>query len=182
MNLSHVPSDALIEVFPTSVFTPVVASQGRVLHLVHIATRPLGEVLAEIEEQRDNRWTISKEPKTLTALQVQLHLSGEAIPDYSHAILNTTIGAPFRHKIWEATRTVPYGETRSYGWLAEKAGSPRASRAAGSAMANNHFGLVVPCHRIIASDGSLGGFGGGLDMKRMLLDLEQSTLRLLNKG
>ncbi len=69
---------------------------------------------------------------------------------------------------------MPYGETRSYKWLAGEAGSPRAYRAVGQAMAKNPFPLVVPCHRVVASDGSLGGFSGGLDLKKALLDLERS--------
>ena len=81
---------------------------------------------------------------------------------------------PFFRRAWEACRSIPAGETRSYGWLAEAAGSPGAARAAGQSMARNPAPLVIPCHRVVASDGSLHGFGGrgGLTMKAELLALE----------
>jgi len=64
---------------------------------------------------------------------------------------------------------------RSYGWLAAQAGRPRAARAAGGAMASNEIPIIIPCHRIVGSNGSLVGFGGGLDMKRRLLELEKKA-------
>lgn len=88
----------------------------------------------------------------------------------------------FNRQILQATATIPYGETRSYGEVAEIAGSPGAQRAAGTALSVNPIALVIPCHRVIRSDGSLGGFGGGKSgqrLKQKLLDLEspQGTLR-----
>ena len=81
---------------------------------------------------------------------------------------------PFHLRAWEACRAIPPGETRSYRWLAEAAGSPGASRAAGQAMARNRVPLVVPCHRVIGSAGELRGFGGpGLPMKARLLEMER---------
>ena len=83
--------------------------------------------------------------------------------------------SPFHRAAWQACRTVPKGETRTYKWLAEQAGNPLAPRAAGQAMAKNRLAIIIPCHRIIASDGSLRGFGKGrerLDLKQRLLDLE----------
>ena len=74
---------------------------------------------------------------------------------------------------WEACRTIPTGETRSYAWLAAEAGRPRAFRAAGQAMARNRLAIVIPCHRVIGSDGGLHGYGGGLDEKALLLELER---------
>ncbi len=78
----------------------------------------------------------------------------------------------FQRRVWEATRRIPYGETRSYRWIAEQAGSPRGSRAAGHALGANPLPIVVPCHRVITADGKPGGFSGGLDMKRLLLSIE----------
>ena len=92
-------------------------------------------------------------------------------------------GAPeFSLKAWEACRSIPRGETRTYKWLAAKAGRPTAPRAAGQAMARNPVPIVVPCHRVVGSDGSLRGFGSGdtrLDLKRMLLDMESAQSRLV---
>ena len=82
----------------------------------------------------------------------------------------------FHQAAWEACRGIPKGETRSYRWLAEQAGNALAPRAAGQAMAKNRLAIVIPCHRVIASDGSLRGYGKGttrLDLKQRLLDLER---------
>ena len=81
---------------------------------------------------------------------------------------------PFFGAAWQACRRIPAGETRSYAWLAVEAGSPLAVRAAGQAMARNPFALVIPCHRVIASDGDLRGYGaGGLKVKAELLNMER---------
>ena len=82
------------------------------------------------------------------------------------------LNLPFRRKVLEAEREIPYGETRSYGEVAKMVNNPRASRAVGSANAENPLPLYFPCHRIITSNGKLGGFGGGLNVKQYLLDLE----------
>ena len=74
----------------------------------------------------------------------------------------------------EALQEIPYGETRSYRDIAERIGNPRAVRAVGSANGSNPIALIIPCHRVIGSNGTLTGFGGGLDSKRFLLDLELS--------
>jgi methylated-DNA-[protein]-cysteine S-methyltransferase len=78
----------------------------------------------------------------------------------------------FRRRALTAARRIPRGQVRSYSWLAAAAGNPGAARAAGQAMARNPVPIIIPCHRVIAADGSLGGFGGGLEMKRRLLELE----------
>ena len=82
------------------------------------------------------------------------------------------LNSPFRQKVLEAERNIPYGETRSYGEVAKMVNNPRASRAVGSANAENPLPLYFPCHRIISSNGGLGGYGGGLGVKKYLLDLE----------
>ena len=92
-------------------------------------------------------------------------------------------GATEFHKAaWEACRSIPPGETRSYQWLAVEAGKPRAPRAAGQAMAKNRLILVIPCHRVIGSDGSLHGYGSGLHRKAQLLELERACLARKNVG
>ena len=82
------------------------------------------------------------------------------------------LNSPFRKKVLEAERNIPYGETRSYEDVAKMVSNSKASRAVGSANANNPLPLYYPCHRIICSDGSLGGFGWGLEVKQWLLNLE----------
>ena len=80
--------------------------------------------------------------------------------------------SPFRRAVLEEAMRIPAGQTRSYGWLAERVGRPRAARAVGRVMATNPWPLVVPCHRVIGSDGGLHGYGGGLPMKETLLRAE----------
>jgi methylated-DNA-[protein]-cysteine S-methyltransferase len=87
--------------------------------------------------------------------------------------LNPISGTPFMRKVWTALQEIPYGETRSYKDIAMAVGSPKACRAVGMANNRNPISIVVPCHRVIGSGGSLVGYGGGLDMKAFLLDLER---------
>ncbi len=88
-------------------------------------------------------------------------------------------GTAFQRRVWLALRDIPYGQTVSYGELAASIGAPAASRAVGLANGKNPISIVVPCHRVVGSDGSLTGYGGGLDRKRFLLDLEQGADRLI---
>ena len=81
-------------------------------------------------------------------------------------------GTDFQRAVWEALLAIPYGETRSYGDIAAAIGRPRAARPVGQAVGANPVGVIVPCHRVIGSDGRLTGYGGGLDLKRALLRLE----------
>ena len=84
------------------------------------------------------------------------------------------VGTVFQRRVWAALLTIPYGETRSYGEIARQIGSPGAFRAVGLANGHNPIGIIVPCHRVIGSNGSLTGYGGGIDRKRALLELEKS--------
>jgi len=81
-------------------------------------------------------------------------------------------GTEFQLRVWAALQTIPYGETRSYGQIAEQIGSPAASRAVGLANGRNPISIIVPCHRVIGSSGGLTGYGGGIERKRALLELE----------
>lgn len=81
-------------------------------------------------------------------------------------------GTEFQRRVWEALRTIPYGETRSYGHVAAQIGMPGASRAVGLANGRNPISIIIPCHRVVGSTGSLTGYGGGVDRKRILLNLE----------
>ena len=82
------------------------------------------------------------------------------------------VGTEFQEKVWNTLLEVPYGETRSYGWMAEMIGNPKAVRAVGTANGSNSISIFAPCHRIIGSNGSLTGYGGGLPAKKFLLELE----------
>lgn len=88
-------------------------------------------------------------------------------------------GEPFQKQAWLTLREIPRGETRSYGWMARRLGDAKAARAVGAAMGANPIPLWLPCHRLVAADGSLHGFGGGLAMKQALLELEGALPRRL---
>jgi len=84
-------------------------------------------------------------------------------------------GTAFDREVWNAVGAVPYGETVSYAEIARRVGRPRAYRAVGAANGRNPIPIIIPCHRVVASDGGLGGYGGGLPLKRRLLELEAGT-------
>ena len=86
------------------------------------------------------------------------------------------IGTDFQRRVWQALLTIPYGETRSYGQIAVHIGSAGASRAVGLANGHNPIGIIVPCHRVIGANGSLTGYGGGLERKRHLLEMEKNRI------
>jgi methylated-DNA-[protein]-cysteine S-methyltransferase len=86
-----------------------------------------------------------------------------------------TGGTPFQRRVWDALQAIPYGTTSTYGALAAKIGEPRAVRAVGAANGRNPISIIVPCHRLVGADGSLTGYGGGLDRKRWLLEHERGA-------
>ena len=110
--------------------------------------------------------------------RLQRYFNGEKVlfPD----MLDMAGTATFYRAVWNATLSIPYGETRTYAWVAQQIGKPRALRAVGRALARNQFPIIVPCHRVIASSGNLGGFSGGLALKKRLLELEAGRLRVLS--
>ena len=89
--------------------------------------------------------------------------------------VDSRIGTPFQKKVWTNLRKIPFGQTRSYAWLAKAVGNPKACRAVGNANGKNPVSILSPCHRVIRESGALGGYTGGLSYKRFLLDLEQKS-------
>ena len=129
----------------------------------------MAELYPEIEVARQDEDALASVRQV-----IQAYLRGENAP-LEGMSLDMEGVPPFFKAAWEVCRRIPVGETRSYKWLAQRAGRPGASRAAGQAMARNRFSLFVPCHRVIASDGSLGGYGGGgLRVKKRLLEMERA--------
>ncbi len=105
--------------------------------------------------------------------RLRRYLSGEVVdfPDR----LDMEGATTFQQRVWQVARTIPYGETRSYAWVSDQLGFGRkASRAAGRALGKNPLLIIIPCHRVVAADGGLGGFSAGLDLKRYLLRLESA--------
>jgi methylated-DNA-[protein]-cysteine S-methyltransferase len=124
----------------------------------------------------DSAWKENRSPfKTVTS-QLQAYFAGE-LEDFDLPLAPD--GTPFQLKVWKRLCDIPYGETMSYGELAKKIGNPNASRAVGLANGSNPIPIIIPCHRVIGSNGKLTGYGGGLPIKEKLLALEQKQLRLL---
>ncbi|MCP9952252.1 methylated-DNA--[protein]-cysteine S-methyltransferase [Actinomadura madurae] len=112
------------------------------------------------------------EPFATVAEQLAAYFAGELTEFDMPLRLH---GTPFQQRVWDALQEIPYGETTTYGELAVEIGSPSASRAVGLANGRNPVGVIVPCHRVVGSTGSLTGYGGGLDRKRYLLDFERKN-------
>lgn len=127
------------------------------------------EALANLKE----RWPeASFEESATQELKEQLRRYYAGEPVTFAAKLDLEGYTPFERRVWAVTSRIPHGQTRPYSWVAEKVGSPRAYRAVGAALAKNPIPIVIPCHRVLRKDGTLGGYGGGLDMKRRLLEME----------
>jgi methylated-DNA-[protein]-cysteine S-methyltransferase len=107
-----------------------------------------------------------------TEEQLKAYFAGELKEFTVELRLN---GTPFQRTVWDELRRIPYGETRTYGRLAGILGAPAASRAVGLANGRNPIGIIVPCHRVIGANGSLTGYGGGLERKQRLLDFERGA-------
>lgn len=106
--------------------------------------------------------------------KLRRYFDGEVV-DFDE-LLDPTLGTDFLRRVWAITRAIPRGQTRTYGEIARDADSPRGARAVGQAMARNPWPVIVPCHRVVGSDGSLTGFGGGVEMKRRMLAMEGAQL------
>ncbi len=120
------------------------------------------------------------EQQTLVPLPSAVFSLDQALAQYFSGVKKDLVfnnfkllGTPFRQKVWQALRNLPYGETISYQALAATIGQPTAARAVAQAVAHNRLALIIPCHRVIRQDGSLGGFAWGLSLKQALLDLEK---------
>jgi len=123
----------------------------------------------------DESWVEEAEAFAGVARQLTEYFAGERRE--FHVRLKPS-GTPFQLAVWEELRGIPYGETTSYGQLAKRLGRPDASRAVGMANGSNPIAIIQPCHRVIGASGKLTGFGGGLDVKQSLLDLERGERRL----
>ncbi len=104
--------------------------------------------------------------------KLKQYFAGEPV-DLGTVALDLSRGSGFQRATWAACKTIPRGAVRSYKWVAKATGSPQATRAVGQALAANPIPIIIPCHRVVGANGSLIGFGGGLDMKRRLLQMEK---------
>ena len=119
----------------------------------------------------DRRWAYSERPFQRPIRQLNEYFSGKR---KTFTIKLAPEGTPFQQRVWQALQSIPYGRTLSYGQIAKAIGQPKASRAVGAANGQNPVSIIVPCHRVIGSNGKLVGYGGGLTIKEALLDHESS--------
>ncbi|MFC2154853.1 methylated-DNA--[protein]-cysteine S-methyltransferase [Candidatus Altiarchaeota archaeon] len=103
--------------------------------------------------------------------KIRKYFKGDNV-DFRDIKVDLSKGTPFRQTIWRTTKKIPFGRTRSYGWIAKKAGNPKGARAVGQALHENPLPIIVPCHRVVKSDGTIGGFSSGTSTKKKLLMLE----------
>lgn len=114
----------------------------------------------------DPRWTHSEQPFQHPMRQLKEYFSGKR---KTFTITLAPQGTPFQQRVWQALQSIPYGRTLSYGQIAKAIGKPTAARAVGAANGQNPVSIIVPCHRVIGSNGKLVGYGGGLSIKEALL-------------
>jgi len=124
----------------------------------------------------DAAWRRDAKPLAMAIDQLRAYFSG-ALQQFELELAPE--GTPFQIDVWQRLRAIPYGQTVSYGELARQIGKPNASRAVGLANGTNPLPIVIPCHRVIGSNGQLTGYGGGLPIKQKLLALERRQLALL---
>ena len=124
----------------------------------------------------DPEWQVDNAVFVEVVDQLQSYFAGDRKNFELDLVLE---GTDFQKKVWTALQEIPYGETISYKKLAEIVGSPKAVRAVGAANGANPIPIIIPCHRVIGHDGSLTGFGGGLPLKKQLLELESNQLKLI---
>jgi methylated-DNA-[protein]-cysteine S-methyltransferase len=144
---------------------------------IHLAANDRGLIGLWFEQRRHGPtrgpdWVENPEPFGEAVDQLDSYFAGN-LRRFDLPLDQT--GTEFQHAVWDALTTIPYGETITYRELAERSGRPKAIRAAGAANGRNQISIVIPCHRVVGSDGTLTDYGGGLERKQALLGLERSS-------
>ncbi len=148
------------------------AASGR--GLIHIQSKIASEAAYVAFLKRSFDRIPGKNSKRLKPVSDQLRLYLKGKLKTFDVPLDLFTGTPFQKQVWKKLASIPYGETRSYAWLARAVKRPNASRAVGNANGKNPIPLLLPCHLVIQSDGGLGGYTGGLHIKKYLLELERT--------
>ena len=152
---------------------------------------PIGWIDIIAEENRISRVSFTEpapsseptSPPTLPVLArtiklLDTYFAGDAI-NFAEIPVQITSGTEFQQQVWKAIQQIPHGEVQSYQWIADQIGKPKSARAIGNAVGANPVSILIPCHRVIRSNGALGGYGGGLERKRQLLTLEGQNIEKL---
>jgi methylated-DNA-[protein]-cysteine S-methyltransferase len=162
---------------PTTFYTQIESPVGPLLLAADEAgLREILFVNGRHAAKPESSWKEDRTPLNETIRQLQAYFAGEL---ETFELPLAPEGTPFQLGVWRRLCDIPYGETISYGELAGRIGNPKASRAVGLANGSNPIPIVIPCHRVIGSNGKLTGYGGGLPIKEKLLALERRQLRLL---
>lgn len=140
------------------------------LHMVILPKKSEAEVKRELEKHYTGE--LIRDEKGLAGIvkKIDNYLAGKKV--VFNEKMDVVGGTPFEIKVWDTCNGIPYGETRSYDWIAKQVGNPREVRAVGQALKHNRLPIVIPCHRVINKSGDLGGFSAGVEMKRKLLKIE----------
>lgn len=167
----HVPPESFIEYASPLGPLFIAASEAAITDLV---ISPKGGEIAFLKRMKEKYGAaLKKGPDAFKAAKaLDRYFSGKP---FAFDLPLSPLGTEFELKIWKAIASVPSGETISYAGLAHASGNPRATRATGTACGRNPIPVIIPCHRIIRKDGSLGGYTGGLSIKKTLLGLEANT-------
>jgi O-6-methylguanine DNA methyltransferase len=142
--------------------------------LIRLANKVPSEKAFERLLIKNLGFQVKKDPQYFNPLikQFQAYFKGE-LKTFKFP-LDLRLGTPFQQKVWKALLTIPYGATRSYKWMAETINNPNSARAVGNANGLNPLSIIIPCHRVVRENGALGGYTGGVRIKRYLLDLEKA--------
>jgi methylated-DNA-[protein]-cysteine S-methyltransferase len=132
----------------------------------------LGDQGATVEARLDDPGAIARRRETAACKELHAYFNGQLRSFSSPCDLSGL--SPFTRAVLRMATKIPYGEVRSYQWVAQRLRKPKAARAVGNALARNPIPVIIPCHRVVRSDGSLGGYALGLEWKRRLLELERS--------
>ena len=167
------PLNVLSTIYSTTIDSPV---GGLRLVAEEVGLRMVWFLYGRKKEAPNKEWKEDAAFFLDVVRQLRAYFAGE-LREFDIPLLME--GTEFQKRVWKNLQSIPYGETISYGELARKVGDPKAVRAVGAANGQNPIPIIVPCHRVIGSNGSLTGFGGGLENKRKLLELERGQRRLL---
>ncbi len=164
-----------LTIFHTRIGWIGVAYSERGIVSLHLPRDSRSEALANLQREFADAPVVDQAPDEIAREMIEYAEGQRRKFDLK---LDWSVLKPFQRAVLEAANTIPFGETRTYGWIAKQIGMPKASRAVGRALATNPIPIILPCHRVLGSDGGLHGYGGGLPMKAKLLRLEGATLNL----
>ena len=157
-------------IFNTSLGHMGVVASAKGLHMVILPRQSEKEVKEFLEEHYALELYRDEKKLEGIARKIKSYLNGKVVTFRED--LDVGGATPFEMRVWDTVYGIPYGEVRSYAWVAEQVGNPKEVRAVGQALKRNRLPIIIPCHRVINKSGDLGGFAGGVDLKHKLLKIE----------